>query len=214
MQNVFIILGLIISLIGIRATVYIYETFTDFNEGVPKQIAKWVPAVVVIVLSYVSNIPLSEIGWVYYGPQKFAFYVIIGLLLVFGANIFGGILGMHIQNALSIKNSTQPKSESIFVPLFTAITAGVTEETTFRGYIIEVLSRLTGEPLFAGSVSLFSFVFSHRQQSKEWSSIIQLVILSSVLTLLYFWTRSVPVLIVTHTIFDFIILMMVRRNSV
>lgn len=202
-QELLVLIGLIISTFGMRTGISLFRRTGLSERRLLTQAWKWTLALGVVTILFVTDIPLESVGWRFYPLPQFVTYTVAGLGIVFSTNI-AVMLGMTKFAPMSVSPSQDPRSAQFSEQLTTAITAGVTEEVTFRGYTIEILARLTGTLWVGGGVSILAFALSHHNSSRGWSFTVHVVILATALTAIYVWTRSVPVLIAIHVLFDLI----------
>jgi uncharacterized protein len=82
-----------------------------------------------------------------------------------------------------------------------AITAGIAEETLYRGYAVERLAWLTGRYWLGGLISLVIFTLAH---VPAWGSGPLLIFLISggLITLFYVWKRDLLACIIAHAVTD------------
>lgn len=93
-----------------------------------------------------------------------------------------------------------------------AVTAGVAEETLYRGYAIERLSSLTGSYWWGGLISLVVFTLAH-VPGWGWGPI-PIFFISSVLgTLFYIWKRDLLACIIAHAVTDIVGLIAIVPSS-
>ena len=85
--------------------------------------------------------------------------------------------------------------------VFAAVTAGVAEETLYRGYAVERLALLTGNYWLGGLISLVVFTLAH---VPAWGKGPLLIFLISggAITLFYIWRRDLLACIIAHAVTD------------
>ncbi|MGQ9458791.1 MAG: lysostaphin resistance A-like protein, partial [Anaerolineae bacterium] len=81
------------------------------------------------------------------------------------------------------------------------ITAGITEEILFRGYLIERLTDMTGRIALGGGIAYLAFVLLH---IPFWGlgGTIQIGVWSLMITALYIWRRNLPACMLMHILND------------
>jgi len=94
-------------------------------------------------------------------------------------------------------------SKSMPLMVFSAITAGVTEELIFRGYLVPRLELLFKNKYMPVIVSALLFSFNHYRYLSLYE-IIFTFLFGVVFAIHYQWYRNIKVLIVTHILIDFI----------
>jgi len=144
--------------------------------------------------------------------------------VVFLGVVAAGVAGMFAVSAAipvvfdrlglgSIEATMEQLGErSVAAILFTAVTAGVTEELLYRGYAIERLVELTGSPLLAGALSVGAFGAVHYGEYWKRDQALQITLSGAVLVGLYLLTRSLLALIVIHAIHDTLGMLLTKRH--
>ena len=177
----------------------------DPNRLVTKlleQLVLWV--MVVLIIALVVNWekqPLRSIGL---QPFKWR-SVLWGLALAASLILLTPVWA----NTLS-RVGIQPSFESGFAKLvglplwflvLAAVTAGVAEETLYRGYAVERLAFLTGSYWLGGTISLVIFTLAH---VPVWGSGPLLIFLLSggLITLFYVWEHDLLACIIAHAVTD------------
>jgi membrane protease YdiL (CAAX protease family) len=87
--------------------------------------------------------------------------------------------------------------------VFLAFTAGVVEESLYRGYAVERLASLTGSYWFGGLIAVLAFGLAH---IPGWGIGPALVAFGTgaVTTLFYVWKRDLLAIIIAHVIGDIV----------
>jgi membrane protease YdiL (CAAX protease family) len=86
-----------------------------------------------------------------------------------------------------------------------AITAGVTEEFLYRGYLIEELGELLTSRTLAAAGSILAFTFAHVSAGYGWSiDLMYPGMYGLALTILYLWRRNLWICIFMHAGLDVI----------
>ena len=87
--------------------------------------------------------------------------------------------------------------------VFAAVTAGVAEETLYRGYAIERLSTLMGSYWWGGVISLAVFTLAH---VPVWGSgpLVMFFISGGLMTIFYVWKRDLLACIIAHALTDIV----------
>jgi membrane protease YdiL (CAAX protease family) len=86
------------------------------------------------------------------------------------------------------------------------ITAGVFEETAYRGYALERLTSMLGSKWAAGAITVLCFAFAHIP-AVGLAHIMPVLVISIFITLLYLWRRDLVLNIVAHATVDAISLL-------
>lgn len=78
------------------------------------------------------------------------------------------------------------------------LTAVITEELFYRGYLIERLAAVTGRLWIAGLVSFAAFVVGHIDDVGLANALTGTTLGSAAFTILYVWRRNLPACVVLH----------------
>jgi membrane protease YdiL (CAAX protease family) len=141
------------------------------------------------------------------GVRAFRWWT-VPLGLVAGAVILGAS-GILI-NVLHFSGDTRFAGYLLSQPwptrLMLVITAGVFEETAYRGYALERLASLLGSKWAAGAITVLCFAFAHIP-AVGLDHILPVLVVSTLITLLYLWRRDLVLNIVAHATVDAISLL-------
>jgi membrane protease YdiL (CAAX protease family) len=94
------------------------------------------------------------------------------------------------------------------VRLMIVLTAGIFEETLFRGYALERLASLTGSKWWAALITLVAFALTHIP-AVGLAHLLPVFVVSVYVTALYLWRRDLILNITTHAVIDGIGLLLV-----
>lgn len=94
------------------------------------------------------------------------------------------------------------------IRLLLVVTAGVFEETAYRGYALERLTPVLGSRWLAGAVTVLCFAFAHIP-AVGFDHILPVLIVSIFVTLLYLWRRDLVLNMIAHATVDAISLLIV-----
>lgn len=142
--------------------------------------------------------PLSSVGLRRMSRQD-ALWALAGFLLG-GAIISGTIPLIHALGQRSTESGVRTLGELPFeLRLLMVLTAGITEEIRYRGYLIERLCRLTGSLAIGAALSCAFFVLVHLP---FWGpgAAIQIGLGSLVLYALYLKRRNLPACMLMHVL--------------
>jgi membrane protease YdiL (CAAX protease family) len=92
--------------------------------------------------------------------------------------------------------------------LILVVTAGVFEETLYRGYALERLASLFGNKWLAGAVTVAFFTLAHLP-AMGLAHLLPVFIVSVLITLLYLWRRDLVVNVIAHATIDGVALLLV-----
>jgi membrane protease YdiL (CAAX protease family) len=88
-----------------------------------------------------------------------------------------------------------------WIRLLLVLTAGIFEETLFRGYAIERITYLTGSKWIAGFITLVAFTLAHTP-AVGFTHLLPVFIVGAYMTALYLWRRDLVLNIVVHLVID------------
>lgn len=109
-----------------------------------------------------------------------------------------GLVPFHEVNLLFFAQPTHRK-------MFYAVTAGVTEEIIFRGYLLERALSLTGSVWLAGGLSVVVFALNH-VPGRDLRGAIPILGPGVGFVLVYLLTQNVLVVAATHAFYDLLLL--------
>jgi membrane protease YdiL (CAAX protease family) len=123
--------------------------------------------------------------------------LVAGLLIIpisgFLANALGASADAHFVAFL--------QSLPFTTRLVLVVTAGVFEETLYRGYALERLASLFRNTWLAGAVTVVLFTLAHIP-AVGLAHILPVFIVSVLVTLLYLWRRDLVVNVIAHATID------------
>ncbi len=167
------------------------------NEAVVWALALAIMTVVIVW----ERRPLSSIGLV--RPSWTAF--------LYGGGVMAGLLILALGAATLIQSAGFPVDNDtqarlviglpIWLQIFVAISAGVTEEILFRGYPIERITELTGNRWVGAIVPIIAFGAVH---APFWGVAHAVVagLQGMLLTIVYLWRRNLWTNITAHALLD------------
>ena len=85
--------------------------------------------------------------------------------------------------------------------LLLVVTAGIFEETLFRGYALERLASLLNDKWLAGAITVAVFALAHLP-AVGLAHLLPVFIVSVFVTLLYLWRRDLVVNVIAHATID------------
>jgi membrane protease YdiL (CAAX protease family) len=91
--------------------------------------------------------------------------------------------------------------------LFTAATAGIVEELIFRGYLLPRLTNMFKSPVFACVISSVLFGLMHASYGTV-ANVAGPFIISLVLSVHYSKFRNIKALIITHFLWDYVLILL------
>ncbi len=132
------------------------------------------------------------------------------------AGVLAGVASLLLTgivvSTLGLKSDTHFATYLQSLPLITrlllVVTAGVFEETLFRGYAIERLTMLWGSKWAPGAVTLTLFTLGHIP-AVGIGGLLPVFIVSIFVTLLYLWRRDLILNMIAHVTIDAVGLLIV-----
>lgn len=121
------------------------------------------------------------------------------------------LLGLHENNAVLLKMGAVMKQYPVLL-VFSAITAGITEELVFRGYILSRLSLFFQNKHWPVLISAFLFSFMHLSY-KTVSELIFTLLIGIVFGYHYQKYRNIKVVIIVHFLVDMIALSLFKGHK-
>jgi len=134
--------------------------------------------------------------------------LIAGGVITFACGALVGVLGLSADT----KYLAYLQSLSFGTRLLLVVTAGVFEETVYRGYALERLTAILGNKWLAGAVTVALFTVAHAP-ALGWAHLPPVLIVSIVVTLLYLWRRDLILNMIAHSTIDAIGLLVVPALS-
>ena len=131
----------------------------------------------------------------------FALYGLILLALIVAA--IPRELGLHEKND-EVQKMMQVMKQYPLMPAFTSLTAGITEELIFRGYILSRLSLLLKNQYFALIISAALFAYVHLGYHSV-SEIIFTFLFGLIFGYHYLRYRNLKILMFVHFSYDFLL---------
>ena len=145
--------------------------------------------------------PLVSIGWHGLRRSSFAWGFALCAFYMWVLGPLEARMLQHFELGGFDKGLTQLVGLPPWFLVFAAITAGVVEETLFRGYALERLGELTGSYTLAGIGTLAVFALMHFP-IWGWGPVIAFFVGGAVPTAFYVWRHDVLALIVAHALTD------------
>lgn len=134
-------------------------------------------------------------------------------LLWVGAGVLAGIALEALRRQVPVDDAGTRTDEMIsglpFVGLVgLLLTAVITEEVFYRGYLLERLAAVTGRFWVAGLVSFAAFVVGHIDDVGLANALSGTTLGSAAFTILYLWRRNLVACVVLHFLANSPILLM------
>jgi len=210
-MNKKIILGIIITIIGFYAITTKFFGFADFATEksttlLISRIEFWIFLILMII--YAKYIEKENFLQITEQKKKWWFYplAIVSLLLITTIIMYLIVL---IKHKIGIQNNTKIEEtlytllcENKGLMLLTCITAGVTEELLFRGYILSRIKILFKSDVLAVIISALLFGLAHFAYG-DFNRMFFPFIIGLIFGTYYVKYRNISVLIICHFIMDF-----------
>jgi len=163
------------------------------------QLVLWIfLALVLFVVVRMERLPLASIGLKSPGWLT----IVSALLLVLGVLFLLSPVTNWILNELGLhgfeKGISKLSGLPVWLLLFMALTAGVVEETLYRGYAIERLASLTGSYWLGGLIAAVMFGVAHIPNWGLGPALVSDFAFGVVMTLFYLWRRDLLANIIAH----------------
>lgn len=202
-----------ITLVGLTFAVFSYPALVivlDWAEWTPDRYSlartrvgsglEWlVTAVLIAFVVVIERRTLGSIGLRITSNDEMVSGVVLGMLIVLVAmavtTFFLKHADVNTTDEVGVLFLAQPARWKVFL----ALTAGVTEEIIFRGYLIERTLELTGSGLVAGTLSVGAFTLAHRPRQRTLRVLAPIVGMAIGFVVAYLLIRNVVVLAIVHT---------------
>lgn len=161
-------------------------------------------ALLVVIVTRAERKSLQSIGWRTPRWSTLPFGIAAGVAIVIMAGFVARLLGLAGDSHLLAFLQSLP----LVMRVTLVITAGVYEETMYRGYGIERLSQYFGGKWVAAAVTLVLFTLAHASAVGV-AQLAPIAIVSGFVTLLYLWRRDLLLNMVAHATIDAIGLLVV-----
>jgi membrane protease YdiL (CAAX protease family) len=122
-----------------------------------------------------------------------------------GAGVLFTVVTGILASLFTLKSDTvyagYLQSLPFVVRVLVVLTAGVFEETLYRGYALERLAAMWGSRWLAAAATLAVFTIMH-VPAVGWAHLLPVAIMGGLVTLLYLWRRNLVVNMVAHVTVD------------
>ena len=201
-------LGLVIALAGLPIFDAIIHTMLA-HHGAPTiknitlgLVIEWSIFIALIIVIRAENRPFSSIGVKPFQLSDLSLGIFFGLMVLVS---FAIVLNLLPRLGLSIAKGQAQAIALTKLPfllrLAIVITAGVVEETFYRGYAIERLGQIFGNIRVGALLTLIAFTAVH---AISWglAQLIPISVAAAALTLIYLWRRNLILNIIAHIVTD------------
>lgn len=199
-----LVVGLVVALTGFRLRTIALDALGVDLPGLWSHATKWLVPAVLLAVAAVQGLAPADLGWRVGSPSLLLGRVAVGFVVLVGSSILLSPLYDRIGGGNEELETGMAELADTTLPgkLFVGVTAGTTEEVAFNGYALERLAALTGSPPLAGAVTATAFVLGHWGDRWSASAVLRIAHPAVVVTALYLYWRSLPVLIAIHALND------------
>ena len=135
-----------------------------------------------------------------------------GIVAALAIMLLAGVLVKTLGLQTDTRFAQSLQSLPFFLRVLLVLTAGIFEETLYRGYATERLTSLLGNKWLAGLCTVMCFVLAH-VPAVGWSHILPVALVSILITLLYLWRRDLVLNMVAHSTIDALGLLLPHAGS-
>ena len=196
------IVGLLVALVGPMAAYFIGQS--AFGSPFPQTRAElglavhWTNlAILIAIVILWEHRPLASIGLRPLRWWTLPAGIVAGIAIMMLSGIVISLSGLHADSQFVGALRSLP----VFLRVLLALTAGIFEETLYRGYATERLATLLGNKWLAGTCTVILFTLAHLP-AIGMAHILPVGIVSNFVTLLYLWRRDLVLNIVAHATID------------
>lgn len=167
-------------------------------------VAHWINlALLVAIVILWERRPLASIGLRPLRWWTLPVGIVAGFAITFATGILSSLFALTPDSEFAHLLQSLP----LFLRVLLALTAGVFEETLFRGYATERLATLLGNKWLAGACTAVIFTLAHIPAVGT-AHILPVGIVTIFITLLYLWRRNLILNMAAHTTVDAIALLL------
>lgn len=195
--------GLAVAFTGFKLRTVVFDL--DATD-VWSHATKWLVPAVLLAVAAAQGLTPVDLGWRVGSPLRFLGRVAVGFVVLVGSSILLSPVFERIGggNEDLEAGMAELADTTLAGKVFIGTTAGATEEVAFNGYALERLAALTGSPPLAGAVTATAFVLGHWSDQWSASAVLRIAHPAVVVTGLYLYWRSLPVLIAVHALNDIV----------
>lgn len=198
--------GSISLVLAVKKTDWLPPRYTAARFRIGLGLQWFVTVVLLVFVLLVEDRSLASIGIQRPGaeilPQViFGFIIVGGIAVVIG--LFVTYLDINEPDAVAVFMVSQPP----YWKVITALSAGITEEIVFRGYLIERTLELTGSVVVAGTLSVAAFALTSLPGRKVRYILPGIIGRGVGLVMAYLIFRNVIVLAFVHALLTALVLL-------
>ena len=161
-------------------------------------------AVLIGVVLYAEKLPLTSIGLKRWRWWTLPLGLIAGVIILNVSGILVSALKVGSEKDFAAILMSLPFA----VRLLIVVTAGIFEETLFRGYALERLAAAFNNKWAAAAVTVAIFTLAH-VPAVGLTHVLPVFIVSLLVTLLYLWRRNLVVNMIAHATIDGVALLLI-----
>ena len=187
---------------GVTKLPLLDKVLSDQNLSLVGLALVWVLTVILLgIVKFGEKRPFNSIGFKLITFKEVLLAVGIGIVLSLAVPVLTLLISQIIpagEGGIDDVASATPW----WLLLFSVLTAGITEEILFRGYLIERLGELSSKKILIVFVSVVAFVIPH-MLSWNLAHVLGVVLpLGLILTLIYLRKRNLVFNIIIHIVID------------
>jgi len=164
-------------------------------------VLQWIVVIfLLLIIFFWEKKPLNSIG-----IKKITKMDVIWGFVVLIIQVLSNVVIERLVILLHLVSQSSETVHVLMLPyslkIFLVLTAGITEEIIFRGYLIERINLLSGRLVFSAIISYFVFVIFH---IPFWGfgGAIQMAVWTIPITILYVRRRNLTTCIFVHLLYD------------
>ncbi len=161
-----------------------------------------VAAALVVVVRRIEQRTLASIGFKSIATKEILLAVVIGIALSLSVPILTLAVSQIVPTSEEGSIASVAESVPVVLLLFGVLTAGITEEIIYRGYLMERILEKTQNKGLAVVISVAAFALPHLLGWNLVHFIAVVVPLGFILALLYVWKRNLIFNMIVHTLID------------
>ena len=197
-----VILGLLVSLFGLFIIGIITKNFPEETRSIWGLALIWVATIALLILiKYGEDRPYASIGLLPITFKEILLAIGIGIVLSISVPLLT-LLASQLLPSAPEGSITDAIQAPWVLLMLSVLTAGITEEIIFRGYLIERLNELTEKPFVAVIISVIAFTLPHLLNWNITHVIGVVLPLGIILSWLYLWKRNIVFNMIVHIVID------------